>query len=67
MRILFFLIAALFFLFQAAPAYSQVDADTVACRQNRGSCSFVECSPPMVNIGTCRSGKLKCCKWTPSS
>ncbi|NWS47043.1 GLL9 protein, partial [Probosciger aterrimus] len=44
-------------------AYSQVDADTIACRQNRGSCSFVECSPPMVNIGTCRSGKLKCCKW----
>ncbi|NWJ06627.1 GLL9 protein, partial [Crypturellus undulatus] len=63
MRILFLLVAVLFFLFQAAPAYSQEDADTIACRQNRASCSFVACSPPLVNVGTCRGGKLKCCKW----
>ncbi|NWI15080.1 GLL9 protein, partial [Crypturellus soui] len=63
MKILFLLVAVLFFLFQAAPAYSQVDADTVACRQNRGSCSFVACPPPSVDVGTCRGGKLKCCKW----
>ncbi|KAK2534006.1 gallinacin-9 isoform X1 [Columba livia] len=67
MRILFFLIAVLFFLFQAAPAYSQADADTIACRQNRGSCSYVACSGPTVDIGTCRTGKLRCCKWTPTS
>ncbi|XP_077638602.1 gallinacin-9 isoform X1 [Lonchura striata] len=67
MRILFFLVAVLFFLFQAAPAYSQETADTVACRQSRGSCSFVPCSAPLVDIGTCRGGKLRCCKWTPSS
>ncbi|OXB78618.1 UNVERIFIED_CONTAM: hypothetical protein H355_010098 [Colinus virginianus] len=67
MRILFFLVAVLFFLFQAAPAYSQETADTIACRQNRGFCSFVACSAPLVDIGTCRDGKLKCCKWTPSS
>ncbi|KAM6354564.1 gallinacin-9 [Podargus strigoides] len=63
MRILFFLVAVLFFLFQASPAYSQETADTLACRRNRGSCSFVACSPPLVDIGTCRGGKLKCCKW----
>ncbi|XP_047935367.1 gallinacin-9 isoform X1 [Anser cygnoides] len=67
MRILFFLVALLFFIFQAAPAYSQGDADTVACRQNHGSCSFIACSGSLVDIGTCRGGKLKCCKWTPSS
>ncbi|NXT07102.1 GLL9 protein, partial [Prunella fulvescens] len=44
-------------------AYSQEAADTLACRQNRGSCSFVPCSAPLVDIGTCRGGKLKCCKW----
>ncbi|NXE57896.1 GLL9 protein, partial [Casuarius casuarius] len=44
-------------------ANSQEAADTVACRQNRGSCSFVACSGPLVDIGTCRGGKLKCCKW----
>ncbi|NXK13198.1 GLL9 protein, partial [Herpetotheres cachinnans] len=44
-------------------AYSQEAADTLACRQNRGSCSFVACSAPLVDIGTCRGGKLKCCKW----
>ncbi|XP_065488660.1 gallinacin-9 isoform X2 [Caloenas nicobarica] len=63
MRILFFLIAVLFFLFQAAPAYSQEDADTIACRQSRGFCSFAACSGPNVDIGTCRSAKLRCCKW----
>ncbi|KFQ99227.1 Gallinacin-9, partial [Nipponia nippon] len=44
-------------------AYSQETADTLACRQNRGSCSFVACTSPLVDIGTCRGGKLKCCKW----
>ncbi|NWI86105.1 GLL9 protein, partial [Pitta sordida] len=44
-------------------AYSQEVADTLACRQSRGSCSFVGCSAPLVDIGTCRGGKLKCCKW----
>uniref|UniRef100_A0A8B9DC28 Beta-defensin-like domain-containing protein n=1 Tax=Anser cygnoides TaxID=8845 RepID=A0A8B9DC28_ANSCY len=44
-------------------AYSQGDADTVACRQNHGSCSFIACSGSLVDIGTCRGGKLKCCKW----
>ncbi|NXS23480.1 GLL9 protein, partial [Mystacornis crossleyi] len=44
-------------------AYSQEAADTLACRQSRGSCSFVPCSAPLVEIGTCRGGKLKCCKW----
>ncbi|EOA95207.1 Gallinacin-9, partial [Anas platyrhynchos] len=44
-------------------AYSQEDADTVACRQSHGSCSFIACSGPLVDIGTCRNGKLKCCKW----
>ncbi|NXN91439.1 GLL9 protein, partial [Rhinopomastus cyanomelas] len=63
MRILFFLVALLFFLFQAAPAYSQEDADTLACRQNQGFCSFASCSTHVVEIGTCRGGKLKCCKW----
>nr|ABI48248.1 Gal 9 [Gallus gallus] len=67
MGILFFLVAVLFFLFQAAPAYSQEDADTLACRQSHGSCSFVACRAPSVDIGTCRGGKLKCCKWAPSS
>nr|BAT57459.1 avian beta-defensin 9 [Coturnix japonica]BAT57460.1 avian beta-defensin 9 [Coturnix japonica]BAT57476.1 avian beta-defensin 9 [Coturnix japonica]BAT57484.1 avian beta-defensin 9 [Coturnix japonica]BBP06451.1 avian beta-defensin 9 [Coturnix japonica] len=67
MRILFFLVAVLFFLFQAAPAYSQEDPDTLACRQGHGSCSFVACRAPSVDIGTCRGGKLKCCKWSPSS
>uniref|UniRef100_U3JIH6 Beta-defensin-like domain-containing protein n=1 Tax=Ficedula albicollis TaxID=59894 RepID=U3JIH6_FICAL len=38
-------------------------SDTLACRQSRGSCSFVPCSAPMVDIGTCRGGKLRCCKW----
>ncbi|KAM6323905.1 gallinacin-9 [Aegotheles albertisi] len=63
MRILFFLVAVLFFLFQAAPASSQESADTLECRQNRGACSFVACRAPLVDIGTCRDGKLKCCKW----
>ncbi|NXU57544.1 GLL9 protein, partial [Turnix velox] len=63
MRILFFLVAVLFFLFQAAPAYSQESADTIACRQSRGYCSFGACSGPTVETGTCRDGKLKCCKW----
>ncbi|XP_063186745.1 gallinacin-9-like isoform X1 [Chroicocephalus ridibundus] len=67
MRILFFLVAVLFFLFQAAPAYSQETSDTLACRQSRGFCSFAACSAPMVESGTCRDGKLKCCRWTPSS
>ncbi|XP_048153496.1 gallinacin-9-like [Corvus hawaiiensis] len=67
MKILFFLVAVLCFLFQAAPAYSQEASDTLACRQSRGSCSFVPCSAPLVEIGTCRGGKLRCCKWTPSS
>ncbi|NWV95633.1 GLL9 protein, partial [Machaerirhynchus nigripectus] len=44
-------------------AYSQEAADTLACRQSRGSCSFMPCSAPLVEIGTCRGGKLKCCKW----
>ncbi|NXT61706.1 GLL9 protein, partial [Chaetops frenatus] len=44
-------------------ASSQEAADTLACRQSRGSCSFVPCSAPLVDIGTCRGGKLKCCKW----
>ncbi|NXH42482.1 GLL9 protein, partial [Dicaeum eximium] len=44
-------------------AYSQETADTITCRQNRGSCSFVACHPPGVDIGTCRGGKLRCCKW----
>ncbi|NXT32891.1 GLL9 protein, partial [Pelecanoides urinatrix] len=44
-------------------AYSQETADTLECRQNRGYCSFAACSAPMVDIGTCRGGKLKCCKW----
>ncbi|NXY38567.1 GLL9 protein, partial [Pomatorhinus ruficollis] len=44
-------------------AYSQEAGDTIACRQSRGSCSFVPCSAPLVDIGTCRGGKLKCCKW----
>ncbi|NXL89862.1 GLL9 protein, partial [Alectura lathami] len=63
MRILFFLVAVLFFLFQAAPASTQEADDTLACRQSRGFCSFVACSAPTVDIGTCRGGKLKCCKW----
>ncbi|KAM8809654.1 GLL9 protein, partial [Eudromia elegans] len=63
MRILFLLVALLFFLFQAAPAHSQEDADTLACRQSRASCSFVPCAAPSVQVGTCRAGKLKCCKW----
>ncbi|KFO83815.1 Gallinacin-9, partial [Buceros rhinoceros silvestris] len=50
-----------FFLF--SPAYSQEASDTLACRQNGGFCSFVECSASMVSIGTCRGAKLKCCKW----
>ncbi|NXW51963.1 GLL9 protein, partial [Nyctiprogne leucopyga] len=50
-------------LFGFFSAYSQEAADTLACRQNRGSCSFVACSAPLVDIGTCRGGKLKCCKW----
>ncbi|NXB15715.1 GLL9 protein, partial [Rhagologus leucostigma] len=50
-----------FHLFFAA--YSQEAADTLACRQSRGSCSFVPCSGPLVEIGTCRGGKLRCCKW----
>ncbi|NXD57576.1 GLL9 protein, partial [Corvus moneduloides] len=44
-------------------AYSQEASDTLACRQSRGSCSFVPCSAPLVEIGTCRGGKLRCCKW----
>ncbi|NWZ02758.1 GLL9 protein, partial [Loxia curvirostra] len=44
-------------------AYSQETADTLACRQSRGSCSFMPCSAPLVDIGTCRGGKLRCCKW----
>uniref|UniRef100_A0A8C4TPN0 Beta-defensin-like domain-containing protein n=1 Tax=Falco tinnunculus TaxID=100819 RepID=A0A8C4TPN0_FALTI len=48
---------------QAECLSSQEAADTLACRQNRGSCSFVACSAPLVDIGTCRGGKLKCCKW----
>ncbi|NXO54128.1 GLL9 protein, partial [Aramus guarauna] len=52
-----------FFCFCFFSAYSQEAADTLACRQNRGSCSFVACSGPLVDIGTCRGGKLKCCKW----
>ncbi|XP_064506868.1 gallinacin-9 isoform X1 [Pseudopipra pipra] len=67
MRILFFLVAVLFFLFQAAPASSQETSDTVTCRQSRGSCSFVPCAAPSVDIGTCRGGKLRCCRWAPSS
>ncbi|NWU08214.1 GLL9 protein, partial [Cephalopterus ornatus] len=65
MRILFFLVAVLFFLFQAAPdrTSSQDTSDTLACRQSRGSCSFVPCAAPLVDIGTCRGGKLRCCKW----
>ncbi|KAM6123295.1 gallinacin-9 [Pterocles gutturalis] len=63
MRILFFLVAVLFFLLQAAPAYSQESADTIACRQKQASCSFVACSAPAVDVGTCKDGKLKCCKW----
>ncbi|NXC19006.1 GLL9 protein, partial [Corythaeola cristata] len=51
------------FWFYFFAAYSQEAADTLACRQNRGSCSFVACSGPLVDIGTCRGGKLKCCKW----
>ncbi|NXX51965.1 GLL9 protein, partial [Tricholaema leucomelas] len=51
------------FLGFAFAAYSQEAADTLACRQNRGFCSFVPCSAPLVDIGTCRGGKLKCCKW----
>ncbi|NXL52038.1 GLL9 protein, partial [Podilymbus podiceps] len=54
----FFLLC--FFFFAAS---SQEAADTIACRQNRGSCSFAACSAPLVDIGTCRGGKLKCCKW----
>ncbi|NXX77541.1 GLL9 protein, partial [Urocolius indicus] len=44
-------------------AYSQETADTVACWQNQGFCSFATCPASLVNIGTCRDGKLKCCKW----
>ncbi|NWS78310.1 GLL9 protein, partial [Crotophaga sulcirostris] len=44
-------------------AYSEETPDTVTCRQNGGFCSFVSCSAPLVETGTCRGGKLKCCKW----
>ncbi|KFW77289.1 Gallinacin-9, partial [Manacus vitellinus] len=44
-------------------ASSQETSDTVTCRQSRGSCSFVPCAAPSVDIGTCRGGKLKCCRW----
>ncbi|NXA23595.1 GLL9 protein, partial [Ibidorhyncha struthersii] len=54
----FFFLLLLFF-----SAYSQEAADTVACRQSRGFCSFVACSAPMAESGTCRDGKLKCCRW----
>ncbi|XP_064002905.1 gallinacin-9-like isoform X2 [Pogoniulus pusillus] len=63
MKILCFLIAILFFLLQASPAYSQEAADTLACRQSQGYCSFASCSAPLVGIGTCLGGKLNCCKW----
>uniref|UniRef100_A0A8C3BLS4 Beta-defensin-like domain-containing protein n=1 Tax=Cairina moschata TaxID=8855 RepID=A0A8C3BLS4_CAIMO len=53
-----FVFVFIFFL-----SYSQEAADTVACRQNHGSCSFIACSGSLVDIGTCRGGKLKCCKW----
>ncbi|NXG66692.1 GLL9 protein, partial [Hemiprocne comata] len=51
----------LFFSFFAA--YSQEAADTLSCRQKKGFCSFDPCSAPLVEVGTCRIGKLKCCKW----
>ncbi|NXT21168.1 GLL9 protein, partial [Syrrhaptes paradoxus] len=53
--LIFFLV---FFL-----AYSQESADTIACRQKQASCSFVACAAPAVDVGTCKDGKLKCCKW----
>ncbi|NXY77183.1 GLL9 protein, partial [Glareola pratincola] len=52
-----------FFFFFLFSAYSQETSDTVACRQSRGFCSFAACSAPMVESGTCRDGKLKCCRW----
>ncbi|NXG69471.1 GLL9 protein, partial [Baryphthengus martii] len=50
----------IYFFFSAS---SLETPDTLACRQKQGSCSFVACSPPLVDVGTCRGGKLKCCKW----
>uniref|UniRef100_U3IX35 Beta-defensin-like domain-containing protein n=1 Tax=Anas platyrhynchos platyrhynchos TaxID=8840 RepID=U3IX35_ANAPP len=59
-----FCVSYVFFTYCSIPvSYSQEDADTVACRQSHGSCSFIACSGPLVDIGTCRNGKLKCCKW----
>ncbi|NWH40880.1 GLL9 protein, partial [Chloropsis hardwickii] len=52
-----------FFFFFFFAAYSQEASDTLACRQSRGSCSYIACSDPLVDIGTCRGGKLRCCKW----
>ncbi|NXL75621.1 GLL9 protein, partial [Leptocoma aspasia] len=49
--------------FSLFAASSQETADTQACRQSQGFCSFVACSAPLLDIGTCRGGKLKCCKW----
>ncbi|NXT53713.1 GLL9 protein, partial [Pluvianellus socialis] len=52
-----------FFFFFFFAAYSQEAADTIACRQGRGFCSFNACPAAMSESGTCRDGKLKCCRW----
>ncbi|NWU73015.1 GLL9 protein, partial [Pterocles burchelli] len=44
-------------------AYSQESSDTILCRQQQASCSFVACPAAAKDVGTCRDGKLKCCKW----
>ncbi|XP_061482474.1 gallinacin-10-like [Rhineura floridana] len=66
MRILYFFVAVVFFLFQICPGYTQGPpplADTIACRNTPAAfCQAGVCPPTFREEGTCFGGAIKCCK-----
>ncbi|XP_019362991.1 PREDICTED: gallinacin-10-like [Gavialis gangeticus] len=62
MKVLYLLLAVLFFLFQASSGFVDVaPADTIACRNQGNFCRLRTCPPTFEGTGTCHNGALLCC------